>query len=104
MPKVASNFCRSEPLTDIFQFSLLDYNEKKGTVLLSQGESISTYELLPSIFRKMYSLEVLINSITLAISRQHFKLHPVVALLLQTVLSQIDRLYKRKSRKNIHLH
>ena len=93
--------CHSEPLTGLFQFSLLNSNERKATVLLSQGECISTHELLPSIFRKMHSLEMLINSIAPVLTGDHFKLHPVVAALLKAILSQIDRLYKRKSRKII---
>ena len=84
--------CFSEPLTGLFQFSLLKSNKRKANVLLSQGESISAQKLLPSIFIKMNSLDMLINSIAPVLTGDHFKLHPVVAALLQTILSQIDLL------------
>ena len=37
--------CHSEPITGLFQFSLLSKDEKKAIVLLSQGNSISAREL-----------------------------------------------------------
>ena len=47
----------------------------------------------------MYSLEMLLNSIAHVITGDLFKLHYNVASLLQIIMGQINKLYKRKSRK-----
>ena len=98
---VIKHLCHAEPLPGLFQFSILNHHERKVIASLSLGESVSANEL-PPINRKMHTLEILINSVTpVSIKKDYFKLHPVVASLLQAIMSQIDRLFKQPSRKLI---
>ena len=98
---VIKHLCHAEPLPGLFQFSILNHHERKVIASLSLGESVFANEL-PSVYRKMHTLEILINSVSpVTVKKDHFKLHPVVASLLQAIMSQINRLFKQPSRKII---
>ena len=93
--------CHSEPITGLFQFSLLSNDERKVIVSLSQGNTLSANELA-SIFKKMYTLKILINSIPpVTVSKDQIQLHPNVAPLLQLIMGKIGNLFKRSSRNII---
>ena len=93
--------CHSESITGLFQFSLLNSDEKEAIVLLSQGKVMNANKL-STIFKRMYTLEILINSITpLTINRDQLQLHPMIAPLLRIIMIQINNLCKRTSRNII---
>ena len=60
--KVIQLLCRNEPITGLFQFSILDASERKFIVQLSDGGSAKE-ESLNLIYQKMHTLECLIKSI-----------------------------------------
>ena len=78
--KVIKLLCRTDPISGVFQFSLLKPNERKAIALLANGKSASE-DSLTSIYQKMYTLDILFNSIQPTndiTSTGFFTLHPKV--------------------------
>ena len=89
---------RNEPITGIFQFSILDNDERTTVALLSNGESTREEDLI-RIYRKMHNLEILFTSINPETKAGFFTLNSTVALLLKCVLTKIENLFKSPSRR-----
>ena len=95
--KIIQLLSRNEPITGIFQFSILDKDERITVALLSNGES--TREDLIKIYQKMHNLEILFTSITPETKAGFFTLHSTVALFLKCILKKMENLFKCPSRK-----
>ena len=97
--KVIKLLCYADPISGIFQFSMLEPNERKAIALLAHGKSASEDSLVP-IYKKMNTLEILLNSIQPAKDKAGLiTLHSTVSQLLKSILAQIDSLFSRTSRK-----
>ncbi|KAI6650047.1 hypothetical protein LOD99_6262 [Oopsacas minuta] len=99
--KVIKLLCHTDPISGVFQFSLLEPNERKAIALLANGTSASE-DSLNSIYQKMYTLDILFNSIkpNEDITCTGFvTLHPIVFPLLKRILTQLESLFSRASRK-----
>ena len=97
--KVIQLLCRNEPITGLFQFSILDASERKFIVQLSDGGSAKE-ESLNLIYQKMHTLECLIKSIQPSIDISGYvTLHPIVASLLKKIMTQIDSLSRKPTRR-----
>ena len=91
--------CYPSPLCGIFQFSMLDKNERRLLVQLSKGNFISKSDLR-LIFMKIRSFELLFNSLPPRVNIEGEKaLHNVITPLLTLILQQIDTLVKHPSRQ-----
>ena len=78
--KIIQLLSRNEPITGIFQFSILDNDERTTVSLLSNGESTREEDLV-RIYQKMHNLEILFTSINpetkagfFTLTHSHFKL------------------------------
>ena len=98
--KVIQLLSRTEPITGLFQFSILNKNERKTIAFLSNGESTKE-ESLVRIYQKMHTLECLFTSIKTETSTNLVTLHPVVSPLLRSILNKIECLFKNPSRQLI---
>ena len=102
--KVIRLFCHTEPITGLFQFSILDKEERKTIALLSHGKSTRDDTLIP-IFQKMETLECLVNCIRPTKDNAGLiTLHPVVSPLLRSILTKIELLFKHPSRKLVEFY
>ena len=96
--KVIKLLCHTDPISGIFQFSILEPNERKAIALLAHGNSVSESSLVP-IYQKMDTLEIFLNSIRPTKDKTGLTtLHHTVSPLLQSILAQIDSLFSRTSR------
>ncbi|KAI6647479.1 hypothetical protein LOD99_12474 [Oopsacas minuta] len=99
--KVIKLLCHTDPISGVFQFSLLEPNERKAIPLLANGKSAGE-DSLNLLYLKMYTLDILFNSIK---SNKNITctgfvtLHPNVFPLLKRILTQIESLFSRASRK-----
>ena len=84
---------RNEPITGIFQFSILDNDDRTTVALLSNGESTREEDLI-RIYQKMHNLEILFTSINPETKAGFFTLNSTVALH-----TKIENLFKSPSRK-----
>ena len=93
---------RSEPISGLFQFSLLTSSEQQSIVQLSMEKSVASSIVL-SICRKIYSLGVLFNSLPTTCGGQFTILHPNVANLLKCVILKIKALHNFPTRTIIEI-
>ena len=96
--KIIQLLSRNEPITGIFQFSILDNDERITVALLSNGESTREENLI-RIYQKMHNLDILFTSINPETKAGFFTLNSTVALLLKCILTKIENLFKSPSRK-----
>ena len=103
--KVIQLLCRSEPVTGLFQFSILDNNQKKNSCLpLSNSEPTQEETLIP-IFQKMHTLEWLLKSLPFETDSEGFiTLHQSVSSLLKSILTKIENLFKYPTRKLVKFY
>ena len=88
----------------LFQFSILDKEERKTIALLSHGKSTKDDTLIP-IFQKMETLECLVNCIhPTKYNAGLITLHPVVSPLLRSIMTKIELLFKHPSRKLVEFY
>ena len=102
---VISYFTRNDPISGIFQFSMLEHEELKTVVKLSKGKCILESDTV-GIFRKMYTLSRL--SLSLECTKKNnslgnliMALHPNVCSLLTWVMERLEILFATPTRKLI---
>ena len=89
---------RPEPITGLFQFSILTSAEQQSVVQLSMGKAVDHSIILP-ICRRMNSLSILFNSFEkIQFTGGQLILHPIVAKLLGAILVKINILYTHPTR------
>ena len=97
--KAIELLCHTDPISGVFQFSILGPNERKEIALIAHGKSVSE-DCLISIYQKMHTLDILFNSIQPTKDKIGLvTLHPAVYTLLQSILAQIESLFSRTSRR-----
>ena len=95
---------RCETLTAIISISALSERERKMILELSLGKSVAI-DNLKNIYKKSFSLEIIINSIPPNIDTLNaiITLQPDVAQLLHAILKKIRHIIKRPSRKLVEV-
>ena len=83
--KVINLLARCETLAALIIVSALNGNERKIISELSLRKSAKVRDLT-SVFKKTYSLEILIHSIPPELDNENITLHPEVAQLLHAIL------------------
>ena len=96
-------FTRNEPISGIFQFSILDQDELITIVKLSKGKLVRESEIL-NIFRKMFTLERGLLSLEPKMETHEdgivlLSLNPTICSLLNWIMVKLEYLYSMPSRK-----
>ena len=100
--EVIHYFARNDPITRVFQFSVLDQEELLILVQLSRGKFVSENKTV-SIFRKMFTLERLLQSFECR-SKTNNKgqmlvaLHPIICSLLLWIMDKQEKLFSISTR------
>ena len=103
--EVIQYFSRNEPISGVFQFSILEQSELVVIVKLSKGKFVQENMLVP-IFRKMYTLERLLLSLdpkkkTDAEGNVSLALNSIICPLLVWIMERLEILYSMESRRLI---
>ena len=98
-------FTRNDPISGIFQFSMLEQEELKTVVKLAKGKCILESDTV-GIFRKMYTLIRLCLSLecrkkTDSVGNAILALHPNVCSLLSWIMERLEILFATPTRKLI---
>ena len=93
---------RSEPITGLIQFSLLNISEMTAVMQLSHGSSIDSI-LLTNIYNKVIILKTFFNSFTTTegVITCKYTLDPIVSGLLNIVLLRIEELNTNTTTRNL---
>ena len=98
--KTVKLFSCSEPISGLFQFSLLTDYERQSLVRLSLENRVKR-SIITAISRKVYTLGILLNSLTTTLSdynEEEVSLHPILAILLSKILLKVKTLYSHPTR------
>ena len=92
---------RSEPITGLIQFSLLNITEMTTITQLSHGASIESSSLT-GIYNKTPILKTLFTSFntTHVQTQTQFRLHPIISGLLEVVLLKREELNSNTTTRN----
>ena len=100
--EVLHYFSRNDPISGVFQFAILEYDELVMVVRLSKGKFVRE-SILVTIFRKMFTLEKLLLSMKpkREIDNEGIMLvalHPIICTLLTWIMFRMETLFSTQSR------